>query len=181
VTNLPPIEPLPAPHKPPRPFSEVAVAAPKDFPELVYFLLSVRDEIDDGEVEDDLLVSLADTLTRQDYGICFIVRGPLGIEGSVGILFERPRLARPYHLRALWNVVAPAARNTTGHAKSLLLAATGFADSLGRKLLLDACQPPHRVKLDKDLEQSPKIRLCSRYFDTAGRIFAYLPRETEIA
>jgi hypothetical protein len=164
-------------HKPPRPLSEVTPATPGDFRELVYFLLSVRDEIDDGEIEEDLLVSLAHALTRREYGVCFIVRGPTGIEGSLGILFERPRLARAYRLRSVWNVVIPAARNTTGHAKSLLTAATEFSDGIGRKLLLDTCQPPHRIKLDKDLEQSPKARLCSRYMDTAGRIFAYLPRD----
>ncbi len=166
---------------PPRRFSEVKPAAPEDFPELVYFLLSVCDEIDDGEIEEDLLVSLADALTKREYGICFIVRGPLGIEGSVGILFERPRLARSYRLRSVWNVVAPAARNTTGHAKSLLTAATEFADGVGRKLLLDACQPPERIKLNKDLEVSPKVRLCSRHMYIAGRIFAYLPRENAVA
>jgi hypothetical protein len=172
------LEPVAA-KRPPRPLSEIKTATQADFAELVYFLLSVRDEIDDGEVEEDLLVNLADSLSRREFGICFIVRGPTGIEGSVGILFERPRLARTYRLRSVWNVVLPAARNTTGHAKSLLTAATEFADGLGRKLLLDACQPPYRIKLDKDLEQSPKIRLCSRYLDTAGRIFAYYPRENE--
>jgi len=102
------------------------------------------------------------------------LEGKLGIEASLGILFERPRLARAYRLRGCWNVVLPAARKS-GHAKALLLTATSFADRIGRVLYLDACLPPQRVPITPEIEASPKVRLCSRHLASAGRIFAHVP------
>jgi len=186
------------PHKlgpalmPPTPFSTVKPARPDDFQDLAYLLNSMREEIDDGEVDQDLLVDLVRTLVHRQFGIAFIVRGMTGIEGSIGLLLERPRLTRRYRLRSVWNVVIPAARGTTGHAKSLIAAATAFSDRVGRELYLETWCPPERAeyvspqgaviachkcgrRLNEFIEKSPKARLCSRYLDSTGRIFAYIP------
>ncbi len=174
--------------------SKVEPATVQDFQDLVYFLYRVREEIDDGDVEQDLLAELVKALVNRQYGIAFIVRGPTGIEASLGVILERPRLGRKYRLRSVWNVVIPAARRTTGHAKSLLATATAFADQIGREFYLETWTQPERTEfaypqgeigpcnqcgrqLHEFLDKSPKARLCSRYLPSAGRIFAYSPQD----
>jgi len=168
-----PAQPLPLP------FSAVSTASSGDLEDLIYFLLAMRDEIEDGRIEDDLLLAQAHDLVRREHGVVFIVRGDLGvkagIEASLGVMFQRWPLSRNYYLRSVWNVVVPVARRT-GHAKSLLKSATDFADALGRPLYLNAYQPPRHVCLeDTSAEPSPKLRLCSRHMALAGRIFAHIP------
>jgi hypothetical protein len=164
--------------RPPKPLSDVRTGKPSDLGDVVAFLSGLRDEIDDGEIEPDLLISLATTLLNGRDGIVFIVRGAGNdrIEASIGILFERRRLARTYRLRVVWNLVAPSARRTTGHAASLLRAAVNFADALQRPIYLDASkQRPQMIELDNKAEPSPKIRLCSRHLYVAGLIFGHFP------
>src|ERR1700758_5605511 len=99
----------PYPHIPgpaqraPRPFSPVLMANEQDADELIAFLRAMRAEIDGGQAEEDLLIANGRALAMREGGVAFIVRGGLGIEGSLGILFERPRLSRTYYLRAIWN------------------------------------------------------------------------------
>jgi hypothetical protein len=166
------------PQKPPRPFSEVSAATPEDCPDLVYFLRSVREEIGDGEVEDSLVVALAEALTHRQGGIAFVVKGQRGIEASLGIRFDRPWYTQQFRLFGVWNVVDPMLRATTGHAKSLLVEAQRFADKIGRPLRLEELTlRPFETKSIND----PKLRLCGRNLKPAGMIFSHFPAADAVA
>jgi hypothetical protein len=156
--------------KPPRPLSPVAYAQPPDLEDLVWFLRSVRDEIDGGRVEDDMMVALVERLVRREGGVAMIVRGQYGVEASLGVRFDHPELSRAHYLRAVWNVVAPEARKSTGHARSMLLHARAFADSIGLPLLIEEYSP--------DLEAG-KLRLIGRHMKTAGAVFLHEPQPAE--
>ena len=170
TSTLRPRPPAP-PGQPARPFSHVETADPGDLDQLIWFLQSVRDEIDGGRAEEDLLLSLASQMVRRDGGVAFIVRSPLGrgIEASMGVVFERPILSRNYYLRSVWNVVAPEARHTTGHAKSLLVAANKFADGIGRRIY---------IREDAAQFDAPKLRLCGRHLRPAAALFMHEPSLT---
>lgn len=164
----------------PKPPSEVITAKLSDIDDLITFLCRLRNEIDDGEIEQDILVSHAINMVKRRDGIVFIVRGKRGIEGSLGIRFERKSLTRAYHLQIVWNIVAPAARQT-GHASSLLKTAIEFANALDRRIYLNAPRfHPQMVELRAAVEPSPKVRLYSRHFHIAGRIFAHFPESQEV-
>ena len=154
--------------QPPRPFSHVETAEADDLDSLLWFLNSVKEEIDSGHVEDDLLSELAARMVNRDGGIAFIVRSSLGrgIEASLGVIFERPLLSRVYYLRSVWNVVAPEVRTTTGHAKSLLVAGNNFADGMGRRIY---------VKADAPQFDAPKLRLCGRHMKPSAALFMHEP------
>lgn len=154
------------PQKPPRPLSEVAYAGPGDLDDLIWFLRSVRDEIGDGRVEDTIMVQLAHDLTSRIDGIALIVRGTLGVEASLGIRFQRPLLLSTHDLRVVWNVVTPELRRSTGHAKSLLIAARSLADRMGRRLLFEEFTPD---------PAAGKMRLLARHLQPAGAVFLYAP------
>ncbi len=151
--------------KAPRPLSDVTYAGPDDLEPLLTFLREVRDEIDGGRVEEDLLRDLAEQLTHRVKGVALVVRGPYGIEASMGLRAEQPLFSRVHYLRAVWNVVAPEARGT-GHAKSLLIKGREFADGLGRPLWAE--------EYGIDLA-SGKMALIGRHMRQAGAIFRYAP------
>lgn len=151
--------------RPPRPFSVVDIATAADTDDLVWFLRSVADEIDGGSAEDDLMVAYAKQLANRDGGMALIVRGPRGIEASMGILFVRPLLSRNYFLQTMWHRVLPEAR-LTGHAKSLLVEARRYADRIGRRLVM--------IEYAEAID-APTIRLCARHLSVAGAVFAYTP------
>lgn len=151
--------------KPPRPLSPVTYAGPGDLDALLAFLASVRDEIEGGKVEGDLIADLADALTHRRQGVAFIVRGPDGIEASLGLYAARPLFSRAHFLKAIWHVVAPEAR-MTGHAKSLLIEGRKFADSLGRPLLIEEMTPD---------VTTGKAALIGRHLQQAGTVFRYAP------
>lgn len=157
-------------HRPPRPLSPVAYAQAHDLDDLVWFLRSVRDEIDGGRVEDDLMVEWVRNLVHRVDGVAMIVRGQYGVEASIGLKFDHPLFSRAHHLRTVWNVVAPEARQTTGHARSLLVHARGFADSIGLPLVIE--------EFTDDLE-SGKAKLVARHMKTAGAVFLHEPQEPE--
>jgi GNAT superfamily N-acetyltransferase len=143
----------------------VGFAAINDYDDLLRFLFEVKDEVDEGRAEEDLIAALVKDFTHRVGGIALIIRGDSGIEASLGIKIERPMLSRSHYLRSVWNVVLPEAR-LTGHARSLLIAARQFADEIGRPILLEEWTP----QID-----APKARLVSRHFKTAGAIFRHLP------
>ena len=151
--------------KPPRPLSPVVHAGPQDCDDLIEFLHEVRDELDRGHADEEMIVALARDLSHYRGGTALIVRGPARIEASMGLAAERPLLSRSHHLRAVWHVVLPEAR-LTGHAKSLFVAAKAFADSLGRPLLVTEFSPQ---------PNAPKIRLASRHLPVAGALFLHEP------
>lgn len=157
-------------YKPPRPLSPVEYARPVDLDDLVWFLRSVRDEIEGGRVDDDLMVALATDLVRCKGGVALIVRGQYGVEASLGLRFDRPELSRADHLRSVWNVVAPEARQSTGHARSLLLHARNFADSMRLPLIME--------EYTDDLA-SGKAKLVARHLKTAGAVFLHEPGTAE--
>lgn len=156
--------------RPPRPLSPVVCAQPQDLEDLVWFLRSVRDEIDGGRVEDDLMVALADKLVRRYAGVALIVRGAYGVEASLGMRFNRTEFSRADHLRTVWNVVAPEARQSTGHARSMLIHARSFADTIGLPLVIEEYSP--------DLEAG-KMKLLGRHLKTAGAVFLHEPQPLE--
>ena len=149
----------------PRPLSDVAYAGPDDLEGLIAFLYGVRDEIDGGRAEQDLIADLAHELTHRIRGVAFIVRGPLGIEASLGLRADRTLLSRVHFLRATWLVVAPEARRT-GHAKSLLIKGREFAVSMGRPLIVEEFTP--------DMADG-KVKLVGRHLEQAGALFRYQP------
>jgi hypothetical protein len=189
----------------PKPLSPVHVAKPSDLGYLVDFLSGLRGEIEGGDIDDDLLLSLAKSLTHGKDGIAFIVRGDQSVEASLGILFEKRPLARTCRLRVVWNLVAPSKRRKTGHAASILRAAVRFADTLNRPIYVDSmgstpapielclksnastgCPiPSHYAQkcglagraIDLNVETCPQARLYSRHLLTAGRIFAHFPEK----
>lgn len=152
--------------KPPRPLSPVAYAQPQDLEDLVWFLRSVRDEIDGGRVEDDLMVAVADRLVHRRDGVALIVRGPYGVEASLGMEFDQPTFSRAFHLSVCWNLVAPEMRQSTGHARSMLLQARAFADSIGLPLLIE--------EYGQDLEGG-KAKLVARHISPVGTLFMHRP------
>jgi hypothetical protein len=155
--------------------SATTIAQAADYAELMCFLLPLRDEIDDGTVDPDLLAEIVESLTNRIAGLAFIVRGPTSIEASLGLLFEKASpLSRHYRVRCIWNVVAPEARKT-GHAKGLLAAATRFADQLERPFYLIMPTTPRQIEISPALEPSAKIRFCARHMAVAGTVFAHIP------
>ena len=151
--------------KPPRPLSPVDLAGPNDLDALLEFLAAVRDEIDGGRVELEVMATIARELVNRVRGVAFIVRGPFGVEASLGLRAESPLLSRTHHLRSTWYVVAPEAR-ATGHAKSLLLEGQKLAASIGRPLLIEELTP--------DIANG-KAALIGRHLKTAGTVFCFSP------
>ena len=150
----------------PKPLSEVRYAGPEDLEDLLRFLDVMRDEIDGGRVDDsDLLADTAHDLVNRLRGVVIIAPGPVGVEGSLGLVAERPRFSRTHYLRAVWFVVGRIYRSS-GHAKSLLLKAREFSDQVGRPLLIEECN------LDM---VSPKIILLARHVRPSGTLFRHIP------
>ncbi len=149
----------------PRPLSDVSFAGPSDLDALLAFLDGVREEIDGGQVEDGLIAQLARDLVNRVGGVAFVVRGTDGIEASLGLRAEHPLFSRSHYLRAVWNVVAPEAR-LTGHARSLLVEGRKFADSLGRRLLIEELTPD---------TAAGKTKLVARHLRQVGALFLYDP------
>ena len=162
--------------KPPKLPSETTIANASDTDDVISFLIALRREIEDGEVEPDLLETLVTSIVKENNGVAFIIRGERGIEASIGIGFERRPLAWSYRLRVVWSLVAPRFRDSTGHGIGLIRAAVKFADALGRPLLLSASMhKPQKIILRQTFEASPRVRLYSRQLSTAGLIFAHFP------
>jgi hypothetical protein len=161
----------------PMPLSEVHIATREDGLALIRFLMEIKDEISDGNAEEDLLFALAGDLVSRVGGIALVIRGrrdPKKIEASLGLVFSRPALRRAYYLWAPWNNVLPEARKTTGHGKSLLIAAQRFADNVRCPLRIEQWTEGPDPALAK-ASQTPKIRLCGRHLPARGAIFAYSP------
>ena len=157
--------------RPPRPLSEVTYAGPDDYEPLLLFLNDMHDEIDGGRVELDLLADLALDLTHRIGGVVFVVRGPMGIEASLGLRAEHSLFSRTHYLRSTWLVVSQEAR-ATGHAKSLLIKGRELADSMGRSLLIEELAP--------DMS-SGKVKLVGRHLQQAGAIFRHSPKAASVA
>ena len=151
--------------KAPRPLSTVVSATPADLDDLVWFLHAMRDEIEGGAAEEEVLVALASALVRKAGGVALIVRGEKVIEASMGLAVETPILSRRKRLRVLWNCVLPEAR-VTGHAKSLMIRAREMADSLKCDILL------HEVTPDPE---NGKVKLAGRHMKANGHVFLYSP------
>lgn len=154
--------------KAPRPLSKVDWARPDDAEALITFLYSVRSEIDRGMFDDAEMETVARELANLDHGVAFIVRGPDGIEASLGLKAIKATLSRTRRLHVAWFAVLPGAR-LTGHAKSLLLTARSYADRLGRHLVAEE-------SLSGD---EPKTRLVARHIPPSGHIFSYAPAALE--
>ncbi len=151
--------------KAPRPLSTVEYATPLDLDDLVWFLHAMREEIGDGQAEEDKLVALASAMVRSTGGVALIVRGKTKIEASLGLVFNEPLLNSKRYFLVAWNCVLPEAR-VTGHAKSLLAKAKVLADQLQRPLLLEEFSP------DPD---SGKVKLAARHLKPFGQLFRHLP------
>lgn len=151
--------------KPPRPMSPVDQAGPEDLESLVWFLKQMRHEIGDGNADLGRLVAWANAMTHREGGIALIVKGGAEVEASLGIIWENPILHRDMHMRAVWNCVLPAHRNT-GHAKSLLSRAKGLANAVRRPLFLE------EVGADPD---SGRAKLARRHLTQLGQLFVHLP------
>lgn len=151
--------------KAPRPLSPVSYAGPDDLEPLLIFLQRLRGELEGGRAEEDLVIELARDLVERRGGIVLVVRGLTEIEASMGLLAMRSIFSRSFFFRAVWNVVTPEARST-GHARSLLLEARRFADSVGRMLWIDEMTPN---------PESGKAKLIGRHLPQAGAMFIYDP------
>lgn len=152
--------------KAPRPLSPVANAGPDDLENLVWFLHQMRDEIADGQAEEEMLVALAKRLVDRREGVALIVRGRERIEASLGLVFQNPLLRSARHLHVAWHCVLPECRATTGHAKSLLARAKEISDDLKRPLLLEEFNPD---------PESGKVKLAKRHLKPAGQLFVHIP------
>ena len=153
------------PQKPPRPLSAVEHADPRDLENLVWFLHQMREEIADGNADEAVLVELATSMVKGRSGTALIVRGDGKIEGSLGLIFEKPLLRNSNNLRVAWNCVLPECR-VTGHAKSLIARAKEIADHLNRPLLLEEFSPD---------PESGKAKLARRHMKPAGQMFVHMP------
>lgn len=154
--------------KPPRPLSPVAGALPEDLENLVWFLHQMRDEIADGQAEEEVLIALARRLVDRREGVALIVRGDDKIEASLGLVFQHPLLRSARYLHVAWHCVLPECRATTGHAKSLLARAKEIADDLRRPLLLEEFNPD---------PESGKVKLARRHLTPVGQLFVHRPAE----
>ncbi len=149
----------------PKPLSPVRYAGPDDLDDLLAFLAAVKNEIEGGRVAGDLIADLAHALTHRQRGVAFIIRGPSGIEASLGLWAERPLLSHGYFLKAAWLVAAPEVRDS-GHTKSLLLEGRKFANAIGRPLLVE--------EMTTNLANG-KAALIGRHLSQAGAVFLYKP------
>lgn len=153
--------------RPPRPLTPIDVATPDDALDLFYFLRYLRWEIGDGLVDDEAMRLMVARMANRDEGVAFLVRGPGGIEASLGIALERPWWSTTHNLRVMWSIVAPEFRARGGHARSLLLRALEFSNRVGRPLV--------HAELADEME-TPKIRLCHRvYKNPVGVLFRHEP------
>lgn len=153
--------------KAPRPLSPVVTAGELDLTDMIWFLHQMRDEIEGGRAEEEVMVAWAGAMARKVGGVALIVRGANGIEASMGLAIETPPLSRRKRLRVLWNCVLPEAR-VTGHAKSLMLRAREMADSLQCDILLYEATPD---------PENGKVKLATRHMEKAGHVFLYSPAE----
>lgn len=119
----------------PRPLSSVSHAGPADAEDLFRFLLGLRTQIGDGNVDDDVLADTVWKFATWQRGTAMIVRGDRGIEASIGVKVEPMPLSHECFLRSIWLVVAPEAR-LSGHAKSLVVAARELSARLDRSLVI---------------------------------------------
>lgn len=165
----------------PRPLSPVSHAEPQDIEDLFAFLKSVRGQIGDGDVDDELLASAAWALSSCDGGTALVIRGARGIEGSLGLLADRQPLSRTHFLRAIWLVVAPEAL-LTGHARSLVLSAMDFANRLGRPLIIEEFSNPDVFASRRTKEYGlrfshidGRVRFLCRHMRPTGVIFSNAP------
>lgn len=160
-----------APSEPslPRELSLVSVANPDDFEDLLTFLQRIRNEIDGGTAEWDLLLETTADLVSRNHGIVFVVRGRGNlIEASLALRFYRRLLVRSYLLRIMWNAVLPDKRKT-GHAKSLLIQACKFSDEVGCPLWHEEFSPT---------TDAPRVQLAGRHLLPTGFVFTHLPVAT---
>lgn len=80
--------------KAPRPLSPVVTAGELDLTDMIWFLHQMRDEIEGGRAEEEVMVAWAGAMARKVGGVALIVRGANGIEASMGLAIETPPLSR---------------------------------------------------------------------------------------
>lgn len=156
------------------PLSLVSFASPGDDEALRMFLHQMRDEL--GVVDDEVLDEVVRDLTQHSGGAALIVRGDDGddrIKASLGLKMAQMTLSRKHVLSMIWFGVLPEFRRSTGHAKSLLLAARELADKLGRPLI--------KEWIDPNQSNIPQAKLIARHIPMAGSLYIYTPAEATAA
>lgn len=146
----------------------VRLALPADADELL-LLLNVRQSEEAADLVDPgKLVSTLTKLMRRDGGVIGVIRGPNGIEGTVGMNLDSLWYSSAVHLNVLWLYVPVAHRRST-HCKVLLKFCKSWSDEVGVPLAVNEIVVPITEQ---------RVELVGRQMPALGKTFLYNRRVT---
>src|SRR5690242_5751156 len=115
---------------------DVHVATPEDKSPLLAFAIMIKAEDALQEVSNEKVGVMVDRCIQRDRAIAGVIKGPLGIEASIGLWIEELDYSDDVHLRVKWVGTHPACRKS-GHGPRLMGFAQSFQESVGIPLFMD--------------------------------------------
>ena len=144
--------------------SEVRIAQRRDEDPLVAILRIKHEEDGIGGFREDMVRATVKRGIEQDNAMIGVIRGPHGIEATIGLFIGTLWTSPDQHISDLWHFVAPDYRKST-HGKALIEFAKWASGELERPLMMMT------VKNEKTAK---KVDLYERQLGPAtGFMFTY--------
>lgn len=141
---------------------DVQVAMPDDKAALLAFAIMIKTEDALQEVSNEKVEAMVDRCIQRDRAIAGIIRGPMGIEASIGLMVEELDYSDDMHLQMKW-VGTHAACRKSGHGPRLMGFAQHFQEKVGIPLFMSVLTA---TGLDG------KLRMFARHAPQVGAIFS---------
>lgn len=145
--------------------AEVNFATTEDEDGLWQLLLGLHRENGIFEVDEERVREFIQTATRRQGGVIGLIRGPEGLEGTIGMCLDQWWYTLDWCLSERWCYVHHDHRRTS-HAQKLIAWAKGCAESLGVPLQMG-------IMSTKDTEA--KERLYGRKMSRVGGLYMWAP------
>lgn len=141
----------------------ILIAGPRDEVGLADFLRMMHAENGMACLSEDKMFVTMRRGTQQQGGIIGIIRGPHGIEASIGMVISSWWYTDDFHLEEVWNYVHPDHRRSN-HAKNLISFGKWCAEQMRLNLLMGILTTERT---------EAKARLYQRQIPQVGALFLY--------